>query len=66
MEDKKKLLLEIKELWKSQNIEDFDIAPELLEYLEVEELEALKRRVLKSLTNLTSEQKEWLEKFKSY
>jgi len=34
MQDKKALLNEIKELWKSENIKDFDIAPELLEYLE--------------------------------
>jgi hypothetical protein len=66
MEDKKSLLNEIKELWKSKNIKEFDIAPELLEYLELKDLQELKARVLNSMQNLTQEQKEWLEKFKKY
>ena len=66
MEDKKSLLNEIKELWKSKNIKEFDIAPELLEYLELKDLQELKARILNSMQNLTQEQKEWLEKFKKY
>ncbi len=64
MEDKKRLLNEIKELWSSKNIDSFDIAPELLEYLELEDLEKLKAKILNSLQNLTKEQKEWLSNFR--
>jgi len=64
MEDKKSLLEDIKKLWKSENIKDFDIAPELLEYLELEDLQKLKTKILNSLSNLNSEQKEWLAKFR--
>ncbi len=66
MEDKKSLLNEIKELWKSENIENFDIAPELLEYLELKDLQELKERILNSMSNLTDEQKEWLSQFRKY
>ena len=66
MEDKKSLLNEIKELWKSENIENFDIAPELLEYLELKDLQELKEKILNSMSNLTDEQKEWLFQFRKY
>ena len=64
MEDKKMLLDEIKELWRSENIKEFDIAPELLEYLEIEDLQKLKAKILNSLNTLSQEQKEWLAKFR--
>ena len=64
MDDKKALINEIKELWKSSNLTEFDIAPELLEYLELKDLEELKNKILNSLTTLTDEQKEWLKRFK--
>ncbi len=64
MDDKKALINEIKELWKSQNLTEFDISPELLEYLELKDLEELKRKILNSLTTLSDEQKEWLKRFK--
>lgn len=66
MEDKKIILNEIKELWKSKNIKEFEIAPELLEYLELEDLKKLKAKILNSLKDLTNEQKEWLNKFKKF
>jgi len=66
MEDKKRLLNEIKELWNSKNIKSFDIAPEVLEYLEIDDLIKLKTKILDSMQNLTKEQKDWLEKFKKY
>ena len=66
MQDKKALLNEIKELWKSENIKDFDIAPELLEYLELKDLQELKAKILDSLSNLNEEQKEWLFKFRKF
>ena len=64
MQDKLKLINEIKNLWKSQNIQEFDIDPKLLEYLELKDLEELKYKILKSQSNLSQEQKEWLQKFK--
>ena len=66
MEDKKQLLNEIKELWKSEKIQNFDIAPELLEYLELKDLQELKERILNSMSNLSQEQKEWLFQFRKY
>ena len=65
MDDKKDLINEIKELWKSNNLTEFDIAPALLDYLELKDLAELKSKILTSLTTLTDEQKEWLKKFKS-
>jgi len=66
MQDKLSLINEIKELWKSENIESFDIAPELLEYLELKDLKELKAKILKSKSNLSEEQKEWLFQFRKY
>ena len=66
MQDKKALLNEIKELWKSKNIKDFDIAPELLEYLELKDLQELKAKILDSMANLNEDQKEWLFQFRKY
>jgi len=66
MEDKNSLLNEIKELWKSKNIQNFDIAPELLEYLELKDLQKLKERILNSMKDLSEEQKEWLFQFRKY
>ena len=66
MEDKKCLLNEIKELWKSEKIQNFDIAPELLEYLELKDLQELKEKILNSMSNLNDEQKEWLSRFRKY
>ncbi len=65
MQDKKNALIdEIKQLWHNNLTSDFDIAPELLDYLEVKDLEELKKRILSSLSTLTPEQKEWLQQFK--
>ena len=64
MQDKLTLVDEIKELYKQNNIEEIQIAPELLEYLELKDLQNLKAKVLESLSNLSQEQKEWLQQFK--
>ena len=65
MQDKKDLLNDIKKLWNnSKTIEDFDISPQILEYLEIEDLEKLKYKILNSMKELNDEQKEWLSKFK--
>jgi len=66
MQDKKALSNEIKELWRSKKIKDFNIAPELLEYLELKDLQELKVKILDSMRNLNKEQKEWLSKFRKY
>ncbi len=65
MLDKEDLLDDIKKLWNnSKIIEDFDISPQILEYLEIEDLEKLKYKILNSMKELNDEQKEWLSKFK--
>ncbi len=65
MQDKKTTLIkEIKKLWENKSISEFDIAPELLEYLELSDLKQLKAKILNSLTTLSDEQKEWLKQFK--
>jgi len=66
MQDKKALLNEIKELWRSKKIKDFNIAPELLEYLEIKDLQELKAKILDSMRSLNKEQKEWLSQFRKY
>ncbi len=66
MEAKESLLKEIKLLWSSETIENFDIAPELLEYLDVKDLENLKLKILESKKSLNDEQKDWLFKFRKY
>jgi hypothetical protein len=64
MEDKKILLNEIKELWNTKNIDNFDISPELLDYLELNDLKKLKAKILESKNKLSKDQKEWLSKFR--
>jgi hypothetical protein len=64
MEDKKILLNEIKKLWNNKTLPNFDIDESLLEYLDVKDLQNLKAKILNSLTTLSSEQKEWLAKFR--
>lgn len=66
MNDKKQLLNEIKGLWSSKEITDFDIAPELLDYLSLDDLILLKRKILNSKENLSKEQQEWLQQFKRF
>lgn len=66
MNDKKQLLNEIKELWSSKEVSDFDIAPELLEYLALDDLVELKKKILNSKENLSKEQQKWLLQFRKY
>ena len=66
MEEKIKLIEEIKELWKQKDISEFNIAPELLEYLTLNDLKELKAKILNSKKNLTEEQKDWLSQFRRY
>jgi len=64
MDDKKTIIQEIKELWKDPNVTEFDISEDILEYLTLNDLQELKSKILKSLNNLTDEQKEWISKFR--
>ena len=64
MDDKKTILMEIKELWKDPNLTEFDISEEILEYLTLDDLIELKAKILNSLSTLSEEQKEWLSKFR--
>ena len=64
MEDKKELLNEIKKLWNSKNLPNFDMDESLLEYLDIKDLQNLKAKILDSFTTLSNEQKEWLAKFR--
>jgi len=64
MQDKIAIINEIKELYQKNSIKSIEIAPELLEYLELKDLQNLKAKVLDSLSNLSDEQKEWLMQFK--
>ena len=66
MEEKEKLIEEIKELWGEKDIPQFDIAPELLEYLTLSDLQELKAKILQSQKLLSEEQKEWLFQFRKY
>jgi len=66
MEEKENLIKEIKKLWKQKYIPDFAIAPELLEYLTLQDLQDLKAKILHSKKNLTDDQKEWLTQFRKY
>ena len=66
MDEKVKLIEEIKELWNTKDIPQFDIAPELLEYLTLRDLQKLKAKILQSQKVLSEEQKEWLLQFRKY
>ncbi len=66
MEEKEKLIKEIKELWSSNDVPEFNIAPELLEYLTLHDLKELKAKILQSQKILSEEQKEWLLQFRKY
>jgi len=66
MDEKVKLIEEIKELWGEKDIPQFDIAPELLEYLTLSDLQELKAKILQSQKLLSEEQKEWLFQFRKY
>jgi hypothetical protein len=42
------------------------IHPDLLAYLEIEDLKSIKAKLLAKVNTLTDEDKEWLEQFKKY
>ena len=66
MKTKEELLKEIESLLTYKPEQKLEINPNYLEYLEVEDLESIKRSLLKKFGVLTQEDKEWLEQFKKY
>jgi len=66
MDEKVKLIEEIKDLWGEKDTPRFEIAPELLEYLTLKDLQELKAKILQSQKVLSEEQKEWLFQFRKY
>jgi len=64
MKRKKELLAEIEALIAYKPEQESIINPNYLEYLEVEDLESIKKGLLKKVGKLTQEDIEWLKKFK--
>lgn len=65
MNEKEKLLQEINALLSYGETED-TIDASLLEYLELDMLENIKKSLQSRTSNLKEEDKEWLEQFKKY
>jgi len=62
---KEELLTEIEELI-SYGREEPTINPDLLKYLEIDDLSNTKAKLLERVGKLSDEDKEWLEQFKKY
>ncbi len=63
MDEKEKKLKEIEELLKVYDGE-MEIAPYVLKYLTLEELESIELNILKKQGNVIEDNSEWLEQFK--
>ncbi len=63
---KEELLKEIEALLSYKPEEKTTINPNYLEYLELEDLESIKKGLLSKIGKLTTEDLEWLEQFKKY
>jgi len=66
MKTKEELLKEIESLLTYNPEQKLEINPNYLEYLELEDLESIKRSLLKKIGVLSEEDKGWLEQFKKY
>jgi len=64
--EKEKLLHEIEALLTYKPENKTTINPNYLEYLELEDLENIKRGLMAKIGKLTQEDIEWLEQFKRY
>ena len=62
---KKSLLSQIKALI-AYGAEDPTIHPDLLQYLEIQDLENIQAKLLAKKNQLSDEDKAWLEQFKKY
>jgi len=66
MQTKEELLHEIEALLTYKPENKTTINPNYLEYLELEDLENIKRGLMAKMGKLTQEDIEWLEQFKRY
>jgi len=64
-QDKASLLAEIEALI-AYGAEKPTINPDLLAYLEIDDLQSIKAKLLTKVNTLTEEDKAWLEQFKKY
>jgi len=63
---KEALLKEIEALLSYKPDDKLEINPNYLEYLEIEDLESIKRGLMDKIGKLSEEDIEWLEQFKKY
>jgi len=63
---KEELLKEIEALLSYKPEDKIEINPNYLEYLEVKDLESIKKGLMEKIGKLSQEDIEWLEQFKKY
>ena len=66
MQTKEELLKEIEALLSYKPDDTLEINPNYLEYLELEDLESIKRGLMLKIGKLKEEDKEWLQQFKKH
>ena len=66
MQTKEELLKEIEALLAYKPEDKLEINPNYLEYLELEDLESIKKGLMEKIGKLTQEDIDWLEQFKKY
>ncbi len=66
MQTKEELLKEIEALLTYNPKEKTTINPNYLEFLEIEDLQNIKKNLMEKIGKLTQEDIEWLEQFKRY
>lgn len=66
MQTKEELLKEIEALLTYNPKEKTTINPNYLEFLEIEDLQNIKKNLMEKIGELTQEDIEWLEQFKRY
>ena len=66
MKTKEELLKEIETLLSYKPEEKLKINPNYLEYLEIEDLESIKKSLLEKIGKLSQDNISWLEQFKKY
>ena len=64
MQTKKELLKEIEALLSYKPDDTLEVNPNYLDYLEMEDLESIKKNLLAKIGKLSQEDIEWLEQFK--
>ncbi len=64
--NKEELLAEIEKLMSYDDTERQTINPSLLQYLDIESLLSIRKKLLERVGTLSEEDKEWLQQFKKY